>query len=141
MGRCSLQVTQCNPQSQRAHFTLSLPYFYCLDQMGCGKTISSIALAWQYRHEWPCLIVVPSTVRGSWADELERWLPSVLPHDIAVIRSGQDVGNLQRQIVLITYGLLAQKAMKEKIAQQGYKVVIVDECHYMKSRSAARTKT
>jgi SNF2 family DNA or RNA helicase len=112
-----------------------------IDQMGCGKTLSAIALAWQYRIEWPCLIVVPSSVRGSWADELERWLPSVLPDQIAVIRSGQDVSNMQRQIVLVTYGLLQQKSMKEMIVKQGYKVVIVDECHYMKSRTAKRTMT
>lgn len=30
------------------------------DDMGVGKTIQAIGIAWTYREEWPLLIIVPS---------------------------------------------------------------------------------
>lgn len=46
------------------------------DDMGLGKTIQAIVAMYHYRDEWPLLVVVPSSVRFCWVDEMERWLAS-----------------------------------------------------------------
>ncbi|EDQ88437.1 uncharacterized protein MONBRDRAFT_26139 [Monosiga brevicollis MX1] len=111
------------------------------DQMGCGKTISAIALACAFRQEWPVLIVAPTSVRGSWVDELEEWLRFLTPNDICVVRSGKDVARLDAAVVVVTYGLLNQSTMMDALAAQRFKVVIIDESHYLKNSRAKRTQS
>ena len=60
-------------------------------QMGLGKTLQAISIAYYYKDTWPLLIVVPSSVKFSWIDEIEKWLPEVELHDLNLIRSGCDV--------------------------------------------------
>ena len=111
------------------------------DEMGLGKTVQAIATAWFYRDDWPLLIIVPSSVKGSWIDELEKWLPVLQPTDFNIVRSGTDVARLNRRVTLVTYGLLTQSTLAAHIAQAGFKAVIVDESHYIKNRKAKRSKT
>ena len=59
--------------------------------MGLGKTLQAISIAYFYKDEWPLLIVVPSSMRYPWIDEIEKWLPEIEPHEINLIRSGTDV--------------------------------------------------
>ena len=58
--------------------------------MGLGKTIQAIAVAYYYKDEWPLLIVVPSSLRYVWIEELEKWLPDLLPQDINLVQGGFD---------------------------------------------------
>ena len=58
--------------------------------MGLGKTIQAIAVAYYYKEEWPLLIVVPSSLRYVWIEELEKWLPDLLPQDINLVQGGFD---------------------------------------------------
>lgn len=37
------------------------------------------------QEEWPLLIVVPASLRLTWAEELERWLPHLRPSAIHII--------------------------------------------------------
>ena len=62
----------------------------CLSQMGLGKTIQAISVAYYYKDEWPLLIIVPSSLRYCWIEELEKWLPDIQPHEINLIQSGND---------------------------------------------------
>jgi SWI/SNF-related matrix-associated actin-dependent regulator 1 of chromatin subfamily A len=36
------------------------------DEMGVGKTIQSLAVAYIYKHEWPLLIICPPTLKINW---------------------------------------------------------------------------
>lgn len=58
--------------------------------MGLGKTIQAIAVSYHYKDEWPLLIVVPSSLRSPWADEIEKWIPDLGPEDIVIIQSKSD---------------------------------------------------
>ena len=62
----------------------------CFLQMGLGKTLQAISVAYYYRSEWPLLIIVPSSLRYSWVEEFEKWLPDVDPAAINLIQSGSD---------------------------------------------------
>ncbi|XP_033624550.1 DNA annealing helicase and endonuclease ZRANB3-like [Asterias rubens] len=113
------------------------------DEMGLGKTIQAISVAYCYKSDWPLLIVVPSSMRYPWIEELEKWLPELQPNDINLITSGTDIRNIpSAKISIIGYGLLriASKTLVGALTEQKFQVVIVDESHYLKNRQAARTK-
>ncbi|XP_062933373.1 DNA annealing helicase and endonuclease ZRANB3 [Cynocephalus volans] len=113
------------------------------DEMGLGKTIQAIAIAYFYKEEWPLLIVVPSSLRYPWTEEIEKWIPELSPEEISVIQNKTDVGRISTsKVTVLGYGLLTTDAetLIDTLNNQNFKVVIVDESHYMKSRNATRSK-
>nr|XP_045004567.1 DNA annealing helicase and endonuclease ZRANB3 isoform X2 [Jaculus jaculus] len=113
------------------------------DEMGLGKTIQAIAVAYFYREEWPLLIVVPSSLRYPWTEEIEKWIPEIEPEDINVIQSKTDIGRISTsRVTILSYGLLTTDAetLVDALNSQNFQVVIVDESHYIKSRTAARSR-
>eukprot|EP00063_Salmo_salar_P031612 XP_014006447.1 PREDICTED: DNA annealing helicase and endonuclease ZRANB3-like [Salmo salar] len=60
------------------------------DEMGLGKTMQAISVAYAYRQEWPLLIVVPSSLKYPWIEELERWIPELNPGDINLVETKSD---------------------------------------------------
>jgi len=62
--------------------------------MGLGKTLQALSLSYYYRSEWPVLIIVPSSLRYSWVDEIEKWFPDITPHEINLIETSGDIGYL-----------------------------------------------
>ncbi|OWF39059.1 SWI/SNF-related matrix-associated actin-dependent regulator of chromatin subfamily A-like protein 1 [Mizuhopecten yessoensis] len=107
------------------------------DDMGLGKTIQAICLSSYYRDEWPLLIVAPSSVRFAWAQQVQRWLPSVDPQEIFVPIAGKDVKTTYR-VNIYSYDLMAKKV--EYLKKQHFQVVIMDECHLLKNFKTARCK-
>ena len=112
-----------------------------VDEMGLGKTIQAIAVASIYRHDWPCLVFMPASMRWSWAAELEKWLVELRPGDIKVIRNSQDTDNLNiARFVLCTYDLFVRSALLQTALHAAkFGVCIIDESHYCKNREAKRT--
>ncbi|XP_038206056.1 DNA annealing helicase and endonuclease ZRANB3 isoform X1 [Arvicola amphibius] len=113
------------------------------DEMGLGKTIQAIAVAYFYKEEWPLLIVVPSSLRYPWTEELEKWIPELEPQEINIIMNKTDIGRISTsRVTILGYGLLTTDAetLIGALNSQNFRVVIVDESHYMKSRTAARSK-
>lgn len=58
--------------------------------MGLGKTIQAISVACIFKQEWPLLIVVPSSLKYPWIEELEKWIPELDPRDINLVESKTD---------------------------------------------------
>ncbi|XP_036926302.1 DNA annealing helicase and endonuclease ZRANB3 isoform X2 [Sturnira hondurensis] len=113
------------------------------DEMGLGKTIQAIAIAYFYKEEWPLLIVVPSSLRYPWTEEIEKWIPELGPDEISVIQNKTDVGRISTsKVTVLGYGLLTTdaEALIDTLNNQNFNVVIVDESHYMKSRNASRSR-
>ncbi|XP_019516884.1 PREDICTED: DNA annealing helicase and endonuclease ZRANB3 isoform X1 [Hipposideros armiger] len=113
------------------------------DEMGLGKTIQAIAIAYFYKEEWPLLIVVPSSLRYPWTEEMEKWIPELGPEEINVIQNKTDVGRISTsKVTVLGYGLLTTDAetLIDALNNQSFNVVIVDESHYMKSRNATRSR-
>ncbi|XP_077009778.1 DNA annealing helicase and endonuclease ZRANB3 isoform X3 [Tamandua tetradactyla] len=113
------------------------------DEMGLGKTIQAIAITYFYKEEWPLLVVVPSSLRYPWTEEIEKWIPELGPEEISVIQSKTDIGRISSsKVTVLGYGLLTTdaKTLIDALNNQNFKVVIVDESHYMKSRNATRSK-
>ncbi|NWV33869.1 ZRAB3 endonuclease, partial [Grantiella picta] len=113
------------------------------DEMGLGKTIQAIAVSYYYKNEWPLLIVVPSSLRYPWVDEMEKWIPELSPGDISIIQNKTDIGRISSsKVTILGYGLLTSDAqtLVDTLYRQNFKVVVIDESHYMKSRNATRSK-
>ncbi|NXP17791.1 ZRAB3 endonuclease, partial [Scytalopus superciliaris] len=113
------------------------------DEMGLGKTIQAIAISYYYKTEWPLLIVVPSSLRYPWVDEMEKWIPELSPGDISIIQNKTDIGGISTsKVTILGYGLLTSDAQTliDTLYRQNFKVVVIDESHYMKSRNATRSK-
>ncbi|XP_054826354.1 DNA annealing helicase and endonuclease ZRANB3 [Eublepharis macularius] len=113
------------------------------DEMGLGKTIQAIAVSYYYKNEWPLLIVVPSSLRYPWADEIEKWIPDLCPEDIVIIQNKTDTWRIPTsKVTILGYGLLTSDAqtLVDAVCKQNFHVVVVDESHYMKSRNATRSK-
>nr|Q9TTA5.2 RecName: Full=SWI/SNF-related matrix-associated actin-dependent regulator of chromatin subfamily A-like protein 1; AltName: Full=HepA-related protein; AltName: Full=Sucrose nonfermenting protein 2-like 1 [Bos taurus] len=106
------------------------------DDMGLGKTIQAICIAAYYRKEWPLLVVVPSSVRFTWEQAFCRWLPSLNPLDINVVVTGKD--RLTDGLVnIVSFDLLSKL---EKQLKPPFKVVIIDESHFLKNIKTARCR-
>ncbi|NXY44065.1 ZRAB3 endonuclease, partial [Ceuthmochares aereus] len=117
-------------------------FFLLFFQMGLGKTIQAIAISYYYKSEWPLLIVVPSSLRYPWVEEMEKWIPELSPDDISIIQNKTDTGRISTsKVTILGYGLLTSDAQTliDALYRQNFKVVVVDESHYMKSRNATRS--
>uniref|UniRef100_S4RZ60 Zinc finger, RAN-binding domain containing 3 n=1 Tax=Petromyzon marinus TaxID=7757 RepID=S4RZ60_PETMA len=112
------------------------------DEMGLGKTIQAIAVAYIYRAEWPMLVVVPSSLKYLWIEELEKWVPELLPGDIHLVENKTDIRAVtESRVTVLGYGLLTADAtlLVEALQRRRFQVVLVDESHYMKTRTATRS--
>ncbi|XP_004864673.1 SWI/SNF-related matrix-associated actin-dependent regulator of chromatin subfamily A-like protein 1 isoform X1 [Heterocephalus glaber] len=106
------------------------------DDMGLGKTIQAICIATFYRKEWPLLVVVPSSVRFTWEQAFLRWLPSLSPERINVVVNGK--GCLTAGLVnIVSFDLLSKL---ERQLKTSFKVVIIDESHFLKNIKTARCR-
>ena len=76
-----------------------------------------------YRNEWPLLVICPSSLRVTWAEAFERWVPALPQTSIGVVLNGQS--SLSRQVTIISYDLVSRQL--KKLKERNFKVVIADE--------------
>ncbi|KAI4292750.1 SWI/SNF-related matrix-associated actin-dependent regulator of chromatin subfamily A-like protein 1 [Pancytospora philotis] len=101
------------------------------DDMGLGKTIQALAVAEYYKADFPLLILAPASLLNNWADAVRTFLG----YESTIIRQKADFGD---RISIISYNLATTTS--DIIRLKDYKVVIADECHYLKSTTSKRTK-
>ncbi|VWU48171.1 DNA helicase, putative [Hepatocystis sp. ex Piliocolobus tephrosceles] len=107
------------------------------DEMGLGKTLQALALMAFYHHEWPFMVICPSSIRFQWKDQALRWLSHLLKEsDICVVKTGKTVVPLHSKMIIISYELVA----KHTDFQKKYECIICDESHYLKNSTSKRTK-
>jgi SNF2 family DNA or RNA helicase len=111
------------------------------DEMGLGKTLQAIGVMLHFHQDFPALVVVPSSVKFSWATELERWT-KLDPARIRMVRSRTDVEALRdADVVLLTYGMLSARApVVEALQRAKLQVVVLDESHSIKSQNSQRNQ-
>ncbi|CDJ43110.1 SNF2 family N-terminal domain-containing protein, putative [Eimeria tenella] len=110
------------------------------DEMGLGKTIQTIALL-AYLKEFknnggPHLIIVPLSTLSNWADEFERWAPSL---KVMLFKGARlERRQLQRQLKQIDFNVCLTTfdlAIRERsaLATPSWRHLVVDEGHRMKN--------
>lgn len=105
------------------------------DAMGLGKTVQALALI---KHEGykRSLVVCPASVKFSWESEVQKWtrMSSI------VIDSSTDLGKIDPEINvwIINYDIL--KKHLAQLSKIRFDCLVGDECQYIKSTGALRTK-
>lgn len=107
------------------------------DEQGLGKTIQA-ALAVKELKARKVLVVCPAGLKLNWKRELEKWLGG--EHKIQVLSGRLDKVQQATDIVIVNYDLLVGELMLAQLLKLSFAVGIFDEAHYMKTRSARRTK-
>ncbi|KAF7683303.1 SWI/SNF-related matrix-associated actin-dependent regulator of chromatin subfamily A-like protein 1 [Astathelohania contejeani] len=102
------------------------------DDMGLGKTFQALAIAYYYRLEWPLLIIAPASLLENWSDAVSY----LLKEECIIVRSKSEFGN---KISVISYDTATKHS--EILVGLSHRVIIVDECHYLKSNTSKRTTT
>lgn len=120
--------------------------FLLADDMGLGKSLQSLTIfGIDVIRGWAktCLIVAPVTLKGNWADEIEKFtrFPYVLLEGTPAQRTKQlmdFVGIEGPKILIVNY---EQVIAHEKILNNlKFDVAIFDEAHYLKNPKAKRTQ-
>lgn len=101
------------------------------DDMGLGKTSQTIAALNQL--PGPHLIVCPAHVKNTWGRELLKWGET----DYEII-SGRTGPIPDRKFVIANYDIL--NARKAAIRAMKFGSITFDECHYLMSEGAVRSK-
>jgi len=121
------------------------------DEMGLGKTIQVLGL-YNLLNARAMLVICPASLRLNWAIEAQRWI--VTPRTFAVVTTSAtkkavahwaQIGlKLTRifptdaDIVIINYDIVSRYLAD--IHARHWDILCVDECHYLKSPDAKRTK-
>ncbi|KAM6349120.1 SWI/SNF-related matrix-associated actin-dependent regulator of chromatin subfamily A-like protein 1 isoform 2-T4 [Alca torda] len=69
------------------------------DDMGLGKTLQAICIAAYYRKEWPLLVVTPSSVRFTWAEDESHFLKNM---KTARCRAAMPLLKAARRVILLS---------------------------------------
>ncbi|KTF82382.1 hypothetical protein cypCar_00044895 [Cyprinus carpio] len=96
--------------------------------MGLGKTIQAISVAYIFKQEWPLLIVVPSSLKYPWIEELEKWIPELDPRHINLVESKTDTMSIgTSKVTILGYGLLTTDArpLLEALNKQRFGVILL----------------
>jgi uncharacterized protein YaiE (UPF0345 family) len=108
--------------------------------MGLGKTVLGIAYLLQYL---PALIITPACIRTGWLEHLALFCPSVsvFNHDGTLLSRGTDgcvLPDGQTAVFLCTYSKMA--AIQTRVQTARFGCVVVDEAHYLKNETSARSR-
>jgi SNF2 family DNA or RNA helicase len=108
------------------------------DEMGLGKTIQAIGvyncILAESEEPAPCLIVCPASLRVNWMREMRKW--AVKPVTVGYVDGSSWPTGCD--VVIINYDVLARH--RARIDGIAWKLLIVDECHYVKNPKAKRTQ-
>ena len=120
-------------QIEDAKWLASKDSCFLASEMRVGKT-PSVIRAIDILGLKNCLIVCPASVRVNWARELQRFSPMDRPTQVVM------PGDKPRtsDVVVISYDMLV--TYKEVLKSVAWDVVVADEVHMAKERTAARTR-
>ena len=109
-------------QKVGADFLCKNPAAFLADEQGLGKTIQVIA-ACDTLGLTKVVVICPAIAKINWRREFERW------------------GTVEREVKVFSYDKITQsKEVRNEIAKFEPDVLVLDEAHYLRNRTAKRTK-
>lgn len=105
------------------------------DDPGLGKTIQALAWCALHKTERPVLIVCPACVKINWEREIHLRLGNKTKVQVL---EGRKPYKIDGEYVIINYDILDWWV--QRIKMYGFKVLIADECHFIRNDSSKRTK-
>lgn len=123
-------------QLEGADYLATKDHALLADEMGLGKS-AQVIVACDITAAFDILIVCPAAVRINWSREFERFSPMDRP--CTLIMTGKDKPG--RGVNIVSYDLLASnEKLRQQLKAMRWDVLVIDEAHYLKERSAKRTK-
>ena len=104
------------------------------DEMGLGKTIQAIGVINSSPQMKKILLVCPASLKLNWKRELDKWLVKKRP----IIISDSKMFCAVDGVSIINYDILHKHI--DEIRCTEWDLIVLDEAHYLKNRSARRTK-
>jgi len=124
-------------QETGGEFLSKHPQALLADEMGLGKSAQAIR-ACDLVGASHILVVCPAAVRVNWSREFGRFSP--MSHEVHVIVTGYD-RPAPTGVTVASYDILAtNEKVRGAIRAMDWDVIIMDEAHWCKERSAKRTK-
>ena len=106
------------------------------DEMGLGKTIQ--ALTWAVQNKtYPIVVVCPAGLKLNWEREALKHL-NLRAHVLEGRRVPRRRIGPQAKLLIVNYDILGNWIQFLRDMEPG--IAIIDECHYIKSRKAKRTR-
>ena len=102
------------------------------DDMGLGKTVQALSVLNCYGPS-RSLIICPASLKINWKIEAERWL--TVPQVIGIAEGKKWP---EGDLIILNYDIIGKHM--ERILKTRWQFVIWDECQYLKSAGAKRTK-
>lgn len=106
------------------------------DEPGLGKSCQAIRACDLVGAE-NILILVPASVRVNWLREFEKF--SIYDRQGVAILDGKTAPSA-KGLTVCSYDLLANVKLRKSLTARRWDVLILDETHMLKTRSASRTK-
>jgi SNF2 family DNA or RNA helicase len=106
------------------------------DEPGLGKSCQAIRACDLVGAE-NILILVPASVRVNWLREFEKF--SLYDRQGVAILDGKTAPSA-KGLTVCSYDLLANAKLRKSLSARQWDVLILDETHMLKTRSASRTK-
>lgn len=106
------------------------------DGMGLGKTAQAIAYA-AHGGFSRILVICPASVKYAWENEIKRWT-YLTPIVIGSKSKAEDITKAKAHVIIINYDIL--KKFADTLLQCVPDLIICDESHVLKNRSAKRSQ-
>lgn len=131
-----MNLTPFQYQRTGAEYLAANAHALLADEMGLGKS-AQVVLACDKVDAGDILIVCPAAVRINWSREFDRFSSKDRP--ATIIETGKDRPG--SGVNIISYDLLASnEKLRQTVKQTQWDVLVLDEAHYLKERTAKRTK-
>ena len=123
-------------QAAGAEWLAERPRALLADDPGLGKTATVLAAADRVGAK-RVLVIAPTCVLWNWKREVATWSPH---RSVQVIDKGRTVPDAQADVVIVTHGLLLNKALRRALLCEDFDAVVLDESHFFRSPDAQRVR-
>lgn len=123
-------------QEDGAKFLASRRHAFLADEMGVGKSAQAVR-ACDLVGANDILVLVPASARVNWLREFAKFSP--MDRDAVAVLDGRTAPGA-KGLTVCSYDLLMQPKVRKSLLARQWDAIISDEAHYLKGRTAGRTK-
>lgn len=113
------------------------PFRLLADEMGLGKSAQAITAA-DALNALPVLVLCPAVARSNWIREWQKFSSRTLK--VAALMTSKQAAQPLPDVTICSYDLASQAAVTSALSRRRWAVCVLDESHYLKNRTAKRTK-